>query len=321
MNLLICSAGRRVKLVKYFREELSKLGGNIIAIDCDLTAPALQYANISEVVPRITDINYVNVIKQLCSKYNIDAILSLIDPELNILAEHKNDFEKANIKIIVSNKEVVDICFDKYLTYQFLKINDLPRVPTYISKDEALHDIRKNLLQLPLIVKPRRGSASLGVSIINSIEELNVAWNNTKDLVIQPFITGHEYGVDCYVDLIKVKATHIFGKRKVKMRAGETDKSIAVKDEKLFYLIEQLVDALKPIGPIDIDCFKTETNYIISEINPRFGGGYPHAHELGQNFVKNIINNLCGESVKEKIGSYPDGSIMVKYDDVLILNG
>ncbi len=104
------------------------------------------------------------------------------------------------------------------------------------------------------------------------------------------------------------------------MRAGETDKSESVKDPLLIKMINELIDTLKPVGPIDIDCFKTELGYIVSEINPRFGGGYPHAHESGQNFVKYIVNNLLGVSNESQIGNYQEGSIMIKFDEVMILN-
>src|SRR5690606_3519093 len=120
MNILICSVGRRVKLVQYFKGELHKIGGKIIAIDCDATAPALHHADFFEVVPRITHPDYIQCIKDLCAKYKIRGVLSLIDPELSLLSRYKNDFEKENISVIVSDKNVVEICFDKYLTYQFL---------------------------------------------------------------------------------------------------------------------------------------------------------------------------------------------------------
>ena len=59
MNILICSAGRRVKLVKYFKDELLKIGGKVVAADCDSSAPALYFADSAEIVPRITDREYL----------------------------------------------------------------------------------------------------------------------------------------------------------------------------------------------------------------------------------------------------------------------
>lgn len=320
MNILICSAGRRVKLINYFKTELSKIGGKIIAIDCDSAAPALYFADHWELVPQINHPEYVQRIKDLCKKYQVNAIMSLIDPELSILAQHKDEFAEENIKLIVSDKDVVDVCFDKYLTYKILQKYNIPAVPVYESMNEVINDLKTKRLSFPLIVKPRTGSASIRVSKVTSINELENLWRLSDDLIVQPFIEGDEYGVDCYVDLLTHEAVHIFGKRKLKMRAGETDKSEAVVDPILFALIEDLLNTLRLIGPIDIDCFKTETGYVISEINPRFGGGYLHAYEAGQNFIRCIINNLQGETNMPKIGNYQDRTIMIKYDDVMLIN-
>ena len=319
MNILICSAGRRVKLVNYFKEELQKVGGEVIAVDCDASAPALQFADIAHIVPRITDPEYVSHIKQLCRTYNVHAVLSLIDPELSLLAEHKKEFEQENITMMVSDKDVVNICFDKYLTYKLLQTHGLPGIPTFLTLDEIAVEMEKKQLDFPLIIKPRNGSASIGISIVHSFEELHALWKDTGELIAQPFIDGNEFGVDCYIDLLTNQPINIFCKQKIKMRAGETDKSIAIHDPNLVQLIEELLCVLRPIGPIDIDCFKTDKGYMISEINPRFGGGYPHAHEEGQNFVKCIVNNLMGIPNKARIDSYSQGSVMIKYDDVVVL--
>ena len=320
MNILICSAGRRVKLVKYFIEELKKVGGEVVVTDCDLTAPVFQFVKKAELVPPINDPGYVEHIRKLCNKHKITAVLSLIDPELEILANHKEEFAKENIKIIVSEKNVVNLCFDKYLTYEFLKENGLPGIPTYLKINEILSAIENRQLSFPIVIKPRRGSASIGISIIHSIQELLANWKENEEMIVQPFIKDNEYGVDCYVDLISFQTTNIFCKRKLKMRAGETDKSVAVIDDELSEIIKNLISSLSPVGPLDIDCFKTSKGYIISEINPRFGGGYLHAHEMGQNFVENIINNLKGLENKSTLGEYTEGSVMIKYDEILILN-
>jgi carbamoyl-phosphate synthase large subunit len=319
MNILICSVGRRVKLVEYFKRELNKINGKIVAVDCDHTAAALYHADFFENVPRIDHPKYKNKIKELCKKYNITAVISLIDPELSLLSDVKAEFEKENISIIVSDKAVIDICYNKFQTYQFLQKNDLPLIPTYIDFVSVIEDINEGKLQFPLIVKPRNGSASLGIKKVFSLKELMHFENQLDHFIVQPFISGEEFGIDCYIDLLTKKTTNIFIKKKLSMRAGETDKSISVRDEELDVLIENLLQALKPLGPIDIDCFKTEDGYMISEINPRFGGGYLHAHEMGQNFVSNIINNLKGIPNEQNVGNYKEGIKLVKFDDFVIL--
>ncbi|KOP71072.1 hypothetical protein AMS60_23755 [Bacillus sp. FJAT-21945] len=319
MNILISSVGRRVKLVEAFRSELQKVNGKVIAVDCDSTAPALHFADVYEVVPRIDDLRYIDYLKKVCKKYKITGILSLIDPELSLLANYVEEFEKEGIYVIVSDKQIVETCFDKYSTSQILGSHGLPCIPTYINIEEVICDLTVGKLEFPLIIKPRKGSASIGINKVYTMEELLIYKNETEELVIQPFVNGQEYGVDCYIDIFSRKPVNMFMKKKIMMRAGETDKSISVRDNDLKQLIERLVYVLNPLGPIDIDCFLTKGGFVISEINPRFGGGYLHAHLQGQNFVKNIINNLSGVTNQLQNNEYEEDLIMVKYEDVKLI--
>ena len=100
------------------------------------------------------------------------------------------------------------------------------------------------------------------------------------------------------------------------MRAGETDKAVSFKDPKLFELIEKFALEAGYCGQIDIDIFDVNGEYYISEVNPRFGGGYPHAYESGCDHMKLILNNLNGVANEKNIGTYEDGIYMMKYNEV-----
>ena len=71
-------------------------------------------------------------------------------------------------------------------------------------------------------------------------------------------------------------------------------------------------------GQIDIDIFEIGGDYYISEVNPRFGGGYPHAYECGCNHMDLIVNNLSGKTNLVNIGNYSEDIYMMKYNEVLI---
>ena len=105
---------------------------------------------------------------------------------------------------------------------------------------------------------------------------------------------------------------------RVKLDLGKTDKSVSVKDEKLFSLIKNFVETVGFCGIIDIDIFRRGDEYCISEVNPRFGGGYPHAYECGVNVPAQIIRNLEGKANEEKIGAYEEGICMMKYNEIMI---
>ena len=103
------------------------------------------------------------------------------------------------------------------------------------------------------------------------------------------------------------------------MRAGETEKSVSIKDEALFSLIRKTAASLSLSGPVDMDVFCIDGHYYISEINPRFGGGYPHAHACGMNFPKLIAWNVAGRENAAAIGNYKKGICMLKYTDLMTL--
>ena len=146
--------------------------------------------------------------------------------------------------------------------------------------------------------------------------ELDSLYN---DLIIQEFMDGKEIGADVYIDPISKKVVSIFTKEKIKMRAGETDKARSFKDEKLFQLIKQVVEKIGYVYMIDMDIFKINGEYYISEINPRFGGVYPHAYESGVNFPKLIINSMNGVENKNEIGHYKENIYMMKYNEIKIV--
>jgi carbamoyl-phosphate synthase large subunit len=148
------------------------------------------------------------------------------------------------------------------------------------------------------------------------VELLTIHENN---LMVQEFLNGQEIGADVYIDMISGEVVSIFTKKKIKMRAGETDKAVSFKDDRLFELIERFVLEAGYRGQIDIDIFDIDGQYYISEVNPRFGGGYPHAYECGVDHMSLILNNLNGKSNKKSIGRYEEGIYMMKYNEVKIL--
>lgn len=318
MNILILSAGTRNKIVQYFKKELNGIG-KVVATDCSNLAPAIYDADKYYIVPRITDDNYIENIIDICKREKIDTLISLIDPELSLISKNIRLFNEIGVKPIISDYDKVEMCFDKYKMYEFLKKNNFNTPKSYINKEEFLEDLENKKISFPVFVKPVKGSASININKIMNLKELEVIWEQADNLMIQEFMNGQEYGADVYIDMISNEPVAIFTKKKIKMRAGETDKSVSVKDEKLFEVIKKFVKNAGFRGIIDIDIFEIDGEYYISEVNPRFGGGYPHAYECGVNVPKMINNNLNGKINEEQIGNYEENVYMMKYNEIKIL--
>ncbi len=317
MNLLILSAGTRNKVVQYFKKELGN-EGKVIATDCSNLAPAVYDADRFYLVPRITAPDYLDTILDICRKEDIKGVFSLIDPELSMLAKERERFLAVGATPIVSPYELVETCFDKYRMYRMLCGMQIPTGKCYIEREEFYQGLQKGEISYPVFVKPVKGSASININKVYSDKEIEVLFSLYDDLMIQEYMDGTEYGADVYVDMLTGKCTSVFLKEKIKMRAGETDKSVSVKDEKLFALIEKFVEKCGFCGMIDIDLFKVKDTYYISEVNPRFGGGYPHAYECGVNMPEQVIRNLRGESNRDSVGCYRAGICMMKYNEITI---
>ena len=318
MNILILSAGTRNKIVQYFKKELNGKG-LVVATDCSKLAPAIYDADKYYIVPRIDDKDYLNCILDICIKEKINGLISLIDPELSLISENIVKFKEIGVTPIISEHKNVEMCFNKYKMYQFLVENGIRTAKTYIDKNEFYKDLEKENMKFPVFVKPIEGSASININKVYDKDELELLWKKENNLLIQQFMDGEEFGADVYIDMISNEISAIFTKKKIKMRAGETDKSVSIKDEKLFSIIKDFVKKAEFKGIIDIDIFKVNGEYYISEVNPRFGGGYPHAYESKVNIPKMIINNLEGKINNEQIGDYEKDIYMMKYNEVKIL--
>ena len=317
MNILVLSCGTRNKVLQFFKENMTENDG-LYATDCSELAPALYEADKYFIVPPMTEQSYLDTILDICRDNEIDAVFSLIDPELSLISRNMQKFIDIGTIPVVSDYDVVEMCFDKIKTMEKLKELGLNVIKSYTEKEEFYADLEKGEISFPVFVKPVHGSASININKVYSKEAVEVLFSLSKDMMIQKYMGGTEYGADVYVDMVSGETISIFIKEKLKMRAGETDKSVSVRDDELTKLILDFTKKVHFRGMIDIDVFKVDGKYYISEINPRFGGGYPHAYKCGVNEPKMVINNIMGKANKSVIGEYKAGIYMMKYMEVII---
>ena len=317
MNFMILAAGTRNKVVQYFKKTFDGVG-TVVATDASTLGPALYDADKYYIVPAITAPGYLDIILDICKKEKISGVLSLIDPELSLLAENADKFREIGVTVIGSSYELCEIALDKMLMYDWLLKHGYQCARSWTDRDEFFRAVDSGEVSFPVFVKPARGSASISISKVYDKETVTLLMQHEDGLMIQEFLNGQEIGADVYIDMISGEVVSIFTKKKIKMRAGETDKAVSFKDDRLFDLIVRFVNEAGYRGQIDIDIFDIDGEYYISEVNPRFGGGYPHAYESGCDHMKLILNNLCGKVNENRIGAYEEGIYMMKYNEVCI---
>lgn len=318
MNILFCSAGRRCELLKDFKKTMGEIG-KIIATDISVMAPAIYMADKYYIVPRIDDENYIPTILDICRTEQIQVVTTLIDPEIMLLAKHRKEFEEIGVEVLAPYEETAKICFDKYEMFQYLQKHNVKTVLTYGDIESFKNGMVENKIEFPVFVKPRNGSGSVGARKVADMEALENAMLKDPSLIIQEFMgDALDIDADIYVDIISHQVVSLFSKKKLESKIGGASKAVSFKDAKLNEFLLRALKIFKFNGPIDVDLWYRNGEYYLSEINPRFGGGYLHAYGAGVDFVKLVENNVNGIENKPSFGNYDSDIVMMMYDSVVI---
>ena len=317
MNLLFCSAGRRVELLRDFRKSMGN-GERIIAADLSRLAPALYVADAHYLGPRIDDPAYIDTIFDICRQEQIDAVTTLIDPEIALLAKNRARFAALGVEVLAPYEQAAELCFDKLKMYHFLTAHNIPTPDTWENFDSAMAAIACGSLAFPVFVKPRTGSGSVGAQQVSDVETLRTLCKADPSLIIQRLMQGIDLNADVYIDTVSHEAVAAFSKRKLETKIGGASKTVSFQDERLFAFIRKICNLLPFNGPVDMDFFYQDGSYYLSEVNPRFGGAYLHAYAAGVDFVPLIRNNLQRRPNPPHFGGYEENIVMMMYDSVMI---
>lgn len=315
-NVLILSVGRRVELVNRFKKAAKELNidSTIVGADISNLAPALHFCDKQVLVPRIDEDNYINAILDTCKENDIKLVIPTIDTELLKIAENIELFSKNNILVNISSLDVIKICRDKINTQTWLEENGFS-APKLITEK----DITNKNYQFPLFIKPKDGSSSINAFKIENEKELIFFKEYVPNPIIQEMVFGEEYTIDVFCDFESNPIT-IVPRKRLATRSGEISKGLIIKDKTIIKEIKNLVETLKPVGHITIQCIKNDKAIYIIEINPRFGGGAPMTIDVGANSPKNLYRIMLGEKL-EYSENYRDNIYFSRFDDAIMIEG
>ena len=319
MNYLICSIGKHAKLIQYMKKTLGEDSKVIVTANQEML-PALYFADKQYIVPDVHDESYIPELIKICEEENINAITTMLDVETIILAENRSRFNSIGVEVLTPSLETAKLCYDKYSMFEYLSSRGIRTIKSYKNIDDFEKDYITGKCKFPIFVKPNTGRGSVGARKVYTFEELKFICFEEKDLIIQEYIDGIDIDVDVYVDIISHKPVSIFLKEKIEIIIGGATKCISFKDQRLFAFIEEVVSKFMFNGPINVEVFYADGEYVLTEINPRFSAAYIHAYGCGIDFFKFIENNLNGVENIASFGEYKENIIMMKYDDMLIIN-
>ena len=311
MNILLTSAGRRTTLLRRLREAAAARGGKVIACDADPLAPALFLADAAEAVPMVQSPGYLERLLEIVRKHDVRMIVPTIDPELPFLAEHAAQIREAGAEPLVSQKELLVVTGDKWNTARHFKSCGLDVPQSWLPDDLPARE------ELPerLFVKPRDGSASLHTYAVTR-QQLAEILPRVPNAIVQEQLEGPEVTVDALLDF-EGTPLHYVPRRRIRTLAGESIQGVTLDDTPFRAFLVHALQAVGDLGgrgPMTLQFFDTERGPVLTEINPRFGGGFPLGDAAGGHYTEWILALLAGEKVPTGIGDYTRDRYMTRYN-------
>lgn len=317
MNILLTSAGRRGYLVEYFKKALNGRGEVHVGNSTPFS-PVFYYADHGVITPLIYDEHYIPFLLDYCVKHRISLLISLFDVDLYVLAQHKKEFAAAGVTVVVSEPKAIEICNDKWKTYQFCMENGLHTPKTFCGLADAKAALAEGILLYPVIIKPRWGMGSIAIYQAENEQELEVlsakvgreifesylkyesAFDEKSCILFQEKINGQEYGLDVIHDLAGNHCLTVV-RKKLAMRSGETDCAQVLTEPEIEEIGTKTGQALSHRGNLDMDVFAAKDGIYVLEMNARFGGGYPFSHLAGVDLPGAILKWVEGKPLEDEL--------------------
>jgi carbamoyl-phosphate synthase large subunit len=299
--VLFTCAGQRVDIVDAFR----RAGATTVATDVNPLAPALYHADRHALVPRIDEDAYVPALRALVEEHGVRLVVPLTDLDQVTLAEAR---EELGALVLLPESEIVERLGDKYLAHVLFEELGIASPPTWLPNgvpDDA---------QFPLLVKARRGFGSRHIYRAEDRAQLGFFLGYTPvDSIVQACLAGEEFSIDVFCDL-DGRCLNAIPRTMIESKGGESIKGMTIRDERLIELACDTAEKLRLVGPANIQCFREEDgSHFVTDINPRFGGGFPLPLAAGGRYPELALALAEGERPEPRLGDFREGIVMTRF--------
>jgi carbamoyl-phosphate synthase large subunit len=299
--VLFTCVGQRVDILGAFR----RAGATTIAVDANPLAPALYHADHYTLVPRIEDPKYMPSLSAIVDEHDVRLVIPLTDLDQGTLARARDDIDAL---VLLPDAETVERLGDKYLSHVLFQERDIASPPTWLPEDVPVG------ARFPLLVKARHGFGSRHIYRAEDRTQLEFFLDYTPvDSIVQVCLGGEEFSIDVFCDL-EGRCLNAIPRTMIESKGGESIKGMTIRDETLIELARDVSEKLRLVGPANIQCFReADGSHVITDINPRFGGGFPLPLAAGGRYPELALALARGERPEPKLGDFREGIVMTRF--------
>ena len=300
--VLFTCAGQRVDIVTAFR----RAGATTIAADLDRLAPALYHADHMALVPRVADPGYVPSLAALIAEHDVRLVVPLTDLDQGILSRARDSLAPA--LVLAPPPEVCASMGDKYLAHAFFEANGIASPRTWLPTDVP------DDAHYPVLVKVREGFGSRHIYRAADREELTFFLGHTTvDSMVQELCLGEEFSIDVFCDL-DGRCLNAIPRTMIQSKGGESIKGMSLQNPELIAHGARVAEAIGIVGPANIQCFREADGSLpVTDVNPRFGGGFPLPLAAGSRYPELAIALANGERPNPCLGDFRAGVTMTRF--------
>ncbi|HEV7565342.1 MAG TPA: ATP-grasp domain-containing protein, partial [Microbacteriaceae bacterium] len=306
--VLFTCAGQRVDIVSAFRNA----GATTVATDADQLAPSLYHADFHALVPRVDDPFYVDALRNLVELHDVRLVIPLTDLDHVVLAQARDSLGDA--VVLVPGMEAIERCSDKYRAHVFFEEQGIGSPPTWLPTELP------GQIRFPVLVKARKGFGSRHIYRADNQTELDFFLRyTTADSMVQAVCLGEEFSIDVFCDL-DGRCLGAVPRTMIESKGGESIKGMTIKDADLIAFGVRVSEALRIIGPANVQCFREPDGALqVTDVNPRFGGGFPLPTAAGSGYPELALALAAGERLEPRVGDFHAGVVMTRFFSEVIL--
>jgi len=278
LRVVINAIGKRLQFANLYRAEAAKLGIEVLFSDASASAPAMVGVGGAVISPLIEHSDYEACWTNLFDRYQIDAAMSIVDTDQIALRRVTSTADRI---FLGPENHVLEICQDKFLFAKALEELGVPTVPTKLEPYEGRS-----------ISKDRFGSCGSNIAFhCNTDDALSHEAKINSARVYQPQVTGRHIDIDFHYDGANLYHSQ---KEVIHKENGESFVLQECHEPAISDLVLKLVSQLGYRGVGNADIWGVENEWLVMEVNPRFGGNYPATHLLGYNFIALQLSHCFG---------------------------